>query len=404
MSLIPGTGWGHLAYELFFGMLNAAEGFPWDPLFLGDVHPDALLPSTPHSTRLSSVLALQAEERDALRKSTGSSGGGDVNVSFGVIHAVDHVFFDRPRVVGKPNVAFVFFDDTSHVAARSQGGLLAAKTNFDALVVGSEWNAEVLRKMGVEVPVFTVLQGVDVDLFHPRRLVPEEGCSDHASHAWAHHRTRDTSLSQVLGIDMNECGLGLLGIPRPSALDGRFVVFSGGKFELRKAQDIVVAVMRKWLSSFDMKAPQASGKQTTSSAGLRRPLLLYAWHNAWPIRWYASDGGPGYTQGLPQHKTAVAGAPTQGYDFQAWLVANGIKADDAVDLGHLDPRNLALVCVRLCLCLCLCVCVCVCVCVCACVFVYACVLCVCVCSRACVHVRSDSQSVADLCALVSLLV
>ena len=395
MSLIPGTGWGHLAYELFFGMLNAAEGFPWDPLFLGDVHPDALLPSTPHSTRLSSVLALQAEERDALRKGTGGSGGGDVNVSFGVIHAVDHVFFDRPRVVGTPNVAFVFFDDTSHVAARAQGGLLAAKTNFDALVVGSEWNAEVLRKMGVEVPVYTVLQGVDVDLFHPRRLKPEHGCSNHASHAWAHHRTRDNSLSHVLGVDMDECSLGTLpGIPRPAVLDGRFVVFSGGKFELRKAQDIVVAVMRKWLSSFDMKVPQADGKWTTSSAGHRRPLLLYAWHNAWPIRWYASDGGPGYTQGLPQHKTAVAGAPTQGYDFQAWLVANGIKADDAVDLGHLDPRNLALVCVRLCLYVFVCVCVRVCVCVCA--------VCVCVCVRARACTFEAIASLSRICVLLSL--
>jgi hypothetical protein len=35
-------------------------------------------------------------------------------------------------------------------------------------------------------------------------------------------------------------GGGFESVRRPPALEGRFVVFSGGKFELRKAQDIVV--------------------------------------------------------------------------------------------------------------------------------------------------------------------
>ena len=47
-------------------------------------------------------------------------------------------------------------------------------------------------------------------------------------------------------------------------LPGRFVVFSGGKLELRKGQDIVVAAFR----AFVERHPDA--------------VLVNAWHNAWP--------------------------------------------------------------------------------------------------------------------------
>jgi hypothetical protein len=39
VSLIPGTGWGHLGYEIFFGLYHDQEGLGWEPLLLGDVHP-----------------------------------------------------------------------------------------------------------------------------------------------------------------------------------------------------------------------------------------------------------------------------------------------------------------------------------------------------------------------------
>lgn len=39
VSLIPGTGWGHLGYEIFFGLYHDKEGLGWEPLLLGEVHP-----------------------------------------------------------------------------------------------------------------------------------------------------------------------------------------------------------------------------------------------------------------------------------------------------------------------------------------------------------------------------
>lgn len=32
-----------------------------------------------------------------------------------------------------------------------------------------------------------------------------------------------------------------------------------------------------------------------------------------------------------------------GYDFASWLERNGVSRADALDLGHLDPRDLAVV-------------------------------------------------------------
>ena len=43
-----------------------------------------------------------------------------------------------------------------------------------------------------------------------------------------------------MGVEVGGGGL----IERPPQLRDRFVVFSGGKFELRKAQDVVVGVRR----------------------------------------------------------------------------------------------------------------------------------------------------------------
>jgi hypothetical protein len=68
--------------------------------------------------------------------------------------------------------------------------------------------------------------------------------------------------------------------PRPQRLQGRFVIFSGGKFELRKAQDIAVAAFK----AFSQAYPSA------------KALLMFSWYNPWPIRWYSSLGGGGHTK------------------------------------------------------------------------------------------------------------
>ena len=152
ISLIPGTGWGHLGYEVFFGLLdevNISSGAAAvEPIFVGDVHPDALLSSSPHAARLPPLLASQRDKAAALL----AAGAG--RVPHPAVHATDHFRFDRPRLVGTPNVALVFFDSFNFTPPL----LAAAAAAFDAVVAGSAWNAAVLRRSGLALPVHLVRQ------------------------------------------------------------------------------------------------------------------------------------------------------------------------------------------------------------------------------------------------------
>ncbi len=95
-----------------------------------------------------------------------------------------------------------------------------AKVNarqYDTLFAGSTWNAEQLTKAGIK-RVQTLIQGVDMERFTPQPQSERKG----------------------------------------------FVVFSGGKFEYRKGQDLVIAAMRHFM------------KQRGDV------ILMCSWHNPWP--------------------------------------------------------------------------------------------------------------------------
>jgi glycosyltransferase involved in cell wall biosynthesis len=75
-----------------------------------------------------------------------------------------------------------------------------AKEYYDLIVAGSTWCRDVLREHGIQ-NTDAIIQGVDTDLFHPRD--GEKG-------------------------ELRDC----------------FVVFSGGKLELRKGQDLVIRAFK----------------------------------------------------------------------------------------------------------------------------------------------------------------
>ena len=95
----------------------------------------------------------------------------------------------------------------------------------------------------------------------------------------------------------------------------RFVIFSGGKFEYRKAQDIVVAAFRE----FHARHAEA--------------LLLFAWDNQW-------------TQVISEIAASphVEGAPgidgEGGIQFAPWLLRNGLAADAFVDLATVPNHDM----------------------------------------------------------------
>lgn len=150
----------------------------------------------------------------------------------------------------------VFFEDTCldrHARERARA--------FDAIVAGSSWNAELLGASGIDA--VCVHQGIDPTVFHPG--------------------------------------------PRSGRLANRFVVFSGGKLEYRKGQDLVIAAFRRFRQRHD------------------DALLVTAWHNAWP-QLIADLELAGHVRDLP---VTTAGT----LDLSRWLAANGIAPDDHIEVG-----------------------------------------------------------------------
>lgn len=111
-------------------------------------------------------------------------------------------------------IGVVFFEKTP----LSPAAIERAKRH-DVIITGSTWNEEVLRACGL-TSVRTLIQGVDRSIFHPA--------------------------------------------PRRDVYPGRFLIFSGGKAEPRKGQDIVVKAFR----IFARKHPEA--------------ILVTAWHSPFP--------------------------------------------------------------------------------------------------------------------------
>jgi glycosyltransferase involved in cell wall biosynthesis len=159
---------------------------------------------------------------------------------------------------GRPSIGVLFLEQ----ASLSPDGRRRAD-EFALIVAGSSWNEAVLRRQGIH-NVTTVLQGVDTALFHPA--------------------------------------------PRSDMFPGRFVVFSGGKLEFRKGQDLVLAAFR----AFQQRHAEA--------------LLLTAWNSPW---WELAEKAVGH-KGMSPPTRASDRSP----DVVGWAVANGIPGDAIVPVGH----------------------------------------------------------------------
>jgi glycosyltransferase involved in cell wall biosynthesis len=113
------------------------------------------------------------------------------------------------------NIGYCFFENDVEALRHTR----RAAHEWDFIVAGSSWCEYQLRIGGVRQTA-TILQGIDPAKFYPTP-------------------------------------------PRPD--DGRFIVFSGGKFELRKGQDLVIAAMRVFM-------------QRHADA-----FLVCSWVNQWPF-------------------------------------------------------------------------------------------------------------------------
>jgi glycosyltransferase involved in cell wall biosynthesis len=172
-----------------------------------------------------------------------------------------------PGLRGTRTVGYSFFEEN----VLKPAWIDTARRHYDWIATGSSWCTQMLRDHGLQ-DVSTVVQGVDHRIFFPR---PD-----------AREFLRD-----------------------------RFVVFSGGKFELRKGQDIAI---RAYKVLQDRHADV---------------MLVNAWYNPWPFSVYTMRGSRLISFNPPES------APSYVDIMNAVLAGNGI---DVARVLTLPPQPNAL--------------------------------------------------------------
>jgi len=166
----------------------------------------------------------------------------------------------RPDIRGDFNLGYTFFEQDLRVIQHAA----AAHRNFDAMAAGCAWCAEKLREAGFPKTT-VVLQGVDEQIFFPMTA--------------ARQYFRD-----------------------------RFVVFSGGKLELRKGQDLVIRAF------------------SVLQQRHRDVLLVNMWTNPWRESLATMSGSP--------HIRMVPHRDDWGAFITALLSANGVNVAGVLTLGR----------------------------------------------------------------------
>ena len=165
-------------------------------------------------------------------------------------------FQGQDRIWGKPNVACVALE---HMFLTEQGRKISK--NYDMFIAISKWNAEYLKSLDIG-PVHLCYQGIDPALFHPA--------------------------------------------PGTELYRNRFVIFSGGKFEYRKGQDIVLAAFKRFYA-------------THSDA-----LLVTCWQSLLSPN-AAAFSLAGHCQDVPELQQS-------GLKIAPWLLKQGLPQGSFVDL------------------------------------------------------------------------
>ena len=203
---------------------------------------------------------LMAEQQQIEHQLAGAKG----KVTLGGVHVLHSLGNNleesaaAARFRGEPNVGFTFFENMVFA-----DDVVARNDHFQIMMAGSTWNADILRDLGFP-RVGCVFQGIDPDAFVPG--------------------------------------------PRTGRFGDRFAVFSGGKLELRKGQDLVVAAFKR----FHARHPDA--------------LLVTVWLNPWPeimAEMAVSphvDGPPAIDQPFPNC-------------INDWVRAQGVPEGGHVDLS-----------------------------------------------------------------------
>ncbi len=251
-QLSDSHGWGVFGLNFAY---NLIVNGPAAPMIFADQN----LTAVPNET----ITALTPffNERVELLARIEANGGHALFDEAVLIHALSDDFrhseiSDKAR--GHHNVGFVFFEN-GEINADS----VERAKQWDRVLVGSSWNLERCQASGIDGAVF-VSQGIDPDHFKP--------------------------------------------VPRTDAPKERFVIYSGGKLEVRKGQDQVLAAFKRFVQIH----PDS--------------LLITSWQNHWPQTIQSLVESP--------HVNSLPGLDEKGnLRIVDWALAHGIPPNTVVDTG-----------------------------------------------------------------------
>ena len=262
-------GWGVFGLNLMHELLahadnagdNASDKNGPRPLLLHDTNLDLIDPV--HHAMLQPFI----DEQRRLRESAAHIESVGLHDTL-VLHSSGNNLLRNEvskRYSGSRNIGFTFFEET----AIPNDAIADAKA-FDAMRTGSNWNRDYLLSRGI-ANVVCVHQGVDTESFRPR--------------------------------------------PKSGRFKDRFVIFSGGKLEYRKGQDIVLAAFKV----FQQRHPDA--------------LLLTVWQNPWPDSMASIQLSP-HVRSAPKFDPSPADA------IMAWTAAEGVRKGAHIDVGVIGNATL----------------------------------------------------------------
>lgn len=248
-SLSPVHGWGVFGLNLCRELVSR-QNAPQPALFRPA--PSHLLSNTDRP-RLASLIA---EQDSRTRPASAPETLGDHAMLYSLENGLaPNAVADLWR--GGMNAGVTFFEGTDF-----DTGTKARIAWLDAIVAGSTWNADILKANGIG-PVVLAPQGVDTETFCPG--------------------------------------------PKRGLFGDRFVVFSGGKAEYRKGQDIVLEAFRR----FHARRPES--------------VLVTLWRNPWPESAATLAENP-FGFGAPDAADGDAA-------MARWAARAGIPEGAFIDLG-----------------------------------------------------------------------
>lgn len=245
-------GWGVYGLNLARELLKAGKTFP---VCLGDIAIDTLPAET--QELFEPIVRFRRENLQHLMRKNQVARMNDAVVLHALGNNAEWTLLSQ-SIEGEKNVGVIFFEESEISPAG-----LARLSRLNGVVAGSTWNGEVLKAYGVN-NVATVFQGVDTSIFRPQ--------------------------------------------PANGTYDGKFAVFSGGKLDFRKGQDIVVAAFRIFAKRH------------------KDAVLVTAWQNLWPLTAVQIKHSPHLTE-LPIVRA------DDSFDIVRYGTDNGIPGDQIVDLG-----------------------------------------------------------------------